>query len=395
SKCTIKNPQNVKTADIIIGIPSLNEADNIRFVVETVDKGLRKYYKKYKCVIINVDNNSPDGTGKVFMETKTVNPKIYVSTCNGVRGKGNNFLNLFNQVKELDAQAVTVVDADMQSITPEWVKAFLDPILNKKYDFVTPYYSRNEYDGTITNNIAYPLVYGLYGIDLRQPIGGDFSFSSRIVNSWIAKKWHKPTKQYGVDIFMTLEAIIGDYKICQVSLGQKIHKPSAPKLGPMFSQVVATILKQIIISKDKWMKTDKVVNIPMFGRKKSGHPQPMGVDYKSMKITSIFEYKINRDILKRALTPEIFGKIDDMYKEEEIDIGKTLWTKVLYDCVYAYDTTDLNMGLVEALRPLYFGRLISFIRRTLDMSHEESEEEIKEQAKRFWELRQYLIEKYK
>lgn len=114
-----------------------------------------------------------------------------------------------------------------------------------------------------------------------------------------------------------------------------------------------------------------------------------------MKITSIFEYKINREILKRTLTPEIFSKIDNMYKEEEIVIDKTLWTKVLYDCVYAYDTTDLNMGLVEALRSLYFGRLISFIKRTLDMSHEESEEEIKEQAKRFWELRQYLMEKYK
>lgn len=273
--CIVKNPQNIKTADIVVGIPSLNEADSIGFVVEMMNKGLKKYYKKHKCVIINVDNNSPDGTGNVFMKTKTANPKMYVSTCSGMRGKGNNFLNLFDQIKKLNARAVIVIDADMQSVTPEWVKNFLDPILNKKYDFVTPYYSRNEYDGTITNNITYPLIYGLYGIDLRQPIGGDFSFSSRIIESWTAKKWHKTTRQYGVDIFMTLEAIIGNYKICQVNLGQKIHKPSSPKLGPMFSQVVATIFKQIVTTKDKWMKTDKVMKIPMFGKNKLGHPQPM------------------------------------------------------------------------------------------------------------------------
>jgi len=114
-----------------------------------------------------------------------------------------------------------------------------------------------------------------------------------------------------------------------------------------------------------------------------------------MKVTSIFEYHINREILKRALSPKIFKKVDEMYESEEINIGKTLWAKILYDCIYVYDTTDLNMGMIEALRPLYFGRVISFIKRTLDMSHEESEEEIIEQAYRFWELRGYLLDKYK
>jgi hypothetical protein len=83
-----------------------------------------------------------------------------------------------------------------------------------------------------------------------------------------------------------------------------------------------------------------------------------------------------------------------MFREEEIFVGKTLWTKIIYDCLYAYETTDLNMGLIEAIKPLYFGRVISFIRKTLDMSHEDSEEEIRDQARRFWELRSYFLEKY-
>lgn len=391
----VKNPSKIKQADIVVGIPSLNEADNIFFVAEQIDKGLRKYYPKHKSVIINVDNDSSDGTRDVFLKTKTKAAKIYVSTPKGVRGKGNNFLNLFEWAKKLDAKAVMVVDADLESIKPEWVKSFLEPILSGEYEYVTPSYTRNEYDGTITNNLTYPIIRGLYGMDLRQPIGGDFAFAPRLMDIWTSETWHKTTRQYGVDIFMTMGAILGKAKICQVKLGEKIHKPSAPKLGPMFSQVIATLLKGVIASKDQWMEKGVSQKVPVLGDKKMGKPQPLSVDYKSMKVAALFEYKTNRDILKRALTPEVFKKVDEMFKKEGIDFGKTLWTKVIYDSIYAYDTTDLNSGLIEALKPLYFGRVISFIKFTLDLSYEESEAEIREQAQRFWDLRSYLLAKYK
>ncbi|MFQ5729910.1 MAG: glycosyltransferase, partial [Waddliaceae bacterium] len=152
------NGKKIKSADLIVGIPSYNESDNIAFVAEQMSKGLRKYFSKYKSVIINVDNNSPDGTKKAFLDADTKVPKIYISTPPKTTGKGNNFHNLLNEVEALDAKAVVVVDADIKSVTPEWIKSFLDPVLNNKKDFITPMYSRHEYDGTITNNICYPLV---------------------------------------------------------------------------------------------------------------------------------------------------------------------------------------------------------------------------------------------
>ncbi len=219
-------------------------------------------------------------------------------------------------------------------------KNFSRAYFKKDYEYVTPYYARNEYDGTITNNIVFPLLQGLYGINLRQPIGGDFAFSEKLIDEWLEKKWHKTTKQYGIDIFMTLGAVLGKYKLCQVGVGEKIHKPSAPKLGPMFSQVVATMFKNILSTKEEWQKQDKEKRVSLLGKKKLGNPQPLGVDYKSMRVTSIFEYKMNRDVLKRALSSEVFEKIDAMYEKEHIFIGKTLWAKIIYDAIYAYDTTD-------------------------------------------------------
>ena len=390
----IVNPNKIRKVDLIVGIPSLNEADNISFVVKQVDKGLAKNFPKHKSVIINLDNDSPDGTRDVFLNTKTKTPKIYISTPPGIRGKGNNFFNLFNYVEKLKAEAVVVVDADLESITPDWIYNFLTPILDG-YDYTTPYYARSEYDGSITNHICYPLLYGLYGYNVRQPIGGDFSFSHKLAKHWLKKKWHKTTKKYGIDIFMTMNAVQGGFKIAQVGLGAKIHKPSAPKLGPMFSQVVNTLFKNIIANKKEWLHLDQKKDVPYFGEHELGKPQTVSVDYKGMKATAIFDFNTNEDMLDKALSGKVFNKLKKMYKKGDLHINDELWCKAVYDAIFAYDRTDMNTGLIEALKPLYFGRFVSFFKSTLEKPFEICEKDINKQANIFWQNRDYLINKYK
>ncbi|MCK4297027.1 MAG: glycosyl transferase, partial [Candidatus Marinimicrobia bacterium] len=174
------NPHNVTSAEIVVGLASYQEADSIAYPTQQLSRGLKKYYRDKTSVIINCDNHSPDGTEEVFLGTVTEVPKIYITTPPGILGKGYNFENIFRKMLELDAEVLVCVDADLMSITPEWVKYFIDPILND-YDFVNPLYSRHKYDGTITNNICYPLIYGLFCHNVRQPIGGDFSMSERFV----------------------------------------------------------------------------------------------------------------------------------------------------------------------------------------------------------------------
>jgi len=231
-------PSKIKKADVIIGIPSYNEADTIRFVTKQVDLGLKKYFPHSKNVIVNADNNSPDNTKKVFLETKTTTPKIYISTPPRIIGKGNNFHNLFNTAVRMDGKIIIVVDADLKSITPEWIKKLGRPI-ERGYHFILPLYNRNEYDGSITNHICYPLVYGLLGENARQPIGGEFSFSRIFIDHVLQQNWTRGIKNYGIDIFLSLNAIFGGFKTAQVDLQNKIHKPSAPKLGPFVLFILA------------------------------------------------------------------------------------------------------------------------------------------------------------
>ncbi len=111
----IVNPEKVSSAEIVVGIPSYNEADTIPIPVDIVSKGLSEYYADKSSAIVNVDNHSPDGTREVFLNTPTKVPKIYVSTPEGVKGKGNNIRNLFEVAVELRAKAILMIDADLDA----------------------------------------------------------------------------------------------------------------------------------------------------------------------------------------------------------------------------------------------------------------------------------------
>src|SRR3989338_2533797 len=65
-----------KKLDIIVGIPTYNEADSISNTVQRIDRGLSRYFPEHKALIINIDSQSSDGTSRVFDEIKTETDKM-------------------------------------------------------------------------------------------------------------------------------------------------------------------------------------------------------------------------------------------------------------------------------------------------------------------------------
>ncbi len=55
----------IGAADILVGIPSFNNAKTIRHVVKAVQAGFAKYFPDKKCVLVNSDGGSTDGTMEV------------------------------------------------------------------------------------------------------------------------------------------------------------------------------------------------------------------------------------------------------------------------------------------------------------------------------------------
>jgi len=387
----IINPEKIKKADLVIGIPSYNEAKNIGFVTTKVAFGLKKYFSSKESVIINVDNHSSDGTKEVFFKAKADIPRIYISTPKDIKGKGYNFYNLFLAMKKLKAKVGVVVDADLRSIKPIWIKKLAGPIFSG-FEYVLPFYFRREDDAIITNHLVYPLIYGLLGWNVRQPIGGEFAFSSRLVDIWLTQKWTQSTKKFGIDIFMTLNALFNKTKICQVNLGIKIHKPSAPSLDPMFEQVAGTLF-EILSTSPLERRIVKIKKAPLFGKSTFSLPD-IKPNYKNLENIFLTKFNIYQKLFRKYLNKEVYKKLETMYQKRKVDIDLGLWTKIVYDFLYVFSLTK-KLAIVKSLKYLYFGRAASFFKRTVDFTPIQSEKEVLKQAKYFFEKRDYFFNKNK
>lgn len=397
------NPLGIKSAEVVVCIPSYNEAPNIAFPLLKADEGLCEYFKGAKAVIINCDNDSQDGTKEVFLGTETEVPKIYLSTPPGVKGKGNNLKNLFKKVLDLKAEVIMVVDADLKSITPQWINRLGEP-LTRDFGFVTPLYVRHKYDGTITNAIAYPLTRALYGRRVRQPIGGDFGFSGRLAEIYLgANTWDEAVSQFGIDIWMTTVAMNKGIPICQAFMGRpKIHKAKDPgtELSLMFRQAVGTIFRMMIKTAPFWksVKWSKPTAIFGFGLGEVEMPPTVEVNGHMLHHRFIEGFEVYLKLWHQALSAEVVRKLMEIrdLDNARFDFPTLVWIRVLYDLAVAFQKTppEKTDALLDSLIPLYFGKTLSFVKKTERMSIQEAEEVVENEASLFEESKPYLVENW-
>ena len=396
---TAKRIEEIDGADILVGIPCYNNENTLAHVIQMVTHGLAKHYKNKRSVIHIADGGSTDDTREVAKEfqIKPWQEKI-VSIYRGPGGKGTALRSIFETAERLHVHACAVVDSDLRSITSDWILYLLDPVLSKGYQFVAPVYLRHKYDGTITNNIVYNLTRALYGIRIRQPIGGDFAFSRDVAQFYIDQDvWDTDVARYGIDIWMTTNAVTQGFRICQSNLGVKIHDAKDPgqHLGPMFRQVIWTLFSLMENYEEYWKKVRGSESLESFGYEGAIEPEPVQVDADSM----IERFKIGFQQFS-SLWKDIFSEtcFKEIQKAAEMDgkafhLSTDAWVRILYELAATFHLWTANrLKLVELVTPLYYARVASFVKQSWDMSSQEAENLVEEQAVKFEKHKDYLIE---
>ena len=318
-------------ADLMVGIPSFKNAATIGYVARAAQAGLVQYFPDLRPVLANADAGSPDGTQRVVVETEPpdyierillVRPRnrlqrisLTYPPVDGVGGKGAALLTIFRIAHALDVDALVVVDSDLRSIVPEWIELLAGPILKGGFDFVAPLYSRYKWDGTITNTVTYPLTRALYGLRIRQPIGGDFGVSGDLIAHYLTQDdWTPDVSRFGIDIWMTTTAIAGGFAVCQTRLGAKVHDPKDPgaDLGPMFSQVVTTLLRLTARHAERWVSVQGSHDVPAYGFERVIDPPPLSVDVRRL----LDEFGRGRHTMgeawSQALDPETLALVEQL-----------------------------------------------------------------------------------
>ncbi len=393
--------EKIGSAEMVIGIPCFNNDATIAHVIDMASEGAAEFYADRKVVLIISDGGSTDDTREVAQE-KTVHPFLekLVTIYRGLPGKGSALRMIFEASAFLRAPVTVLFDADLRSITPGWVKNLADPVLSHGHDFVAPVYSRYKYDATITNNIAYNLTRALFGKRVRQPIGGDFALSEKMVDYYHSSEpdiWMTDVARFGIDIWMTLTAVLNDVSVAQSYLGVKIHDAKDPveNLGPMFRQVVFPLFQLIERYYPKWRGIEGSRAIPTYGESQIQEPEAFSVDLVGM-ITNFREgFKNFASLWREVVNPAAFSVLERLAApgpESEFHMPCEDWAHVVYDFLVTFRRWGTHREkLVEIMRPLYYARVASFINETKDMNTEQAEGVIDRQAAVFEGLKPYLL----
>jgi glycosyltransferase involved in cell wall biosynthesis len=403
----------IGSADIVVGIPSFNNAKTIGHVVRAIQAGLAKYFPSFRAVIVNSDGGSSDGTMDVVHKTSVedfnailfhhrVEPVSKIAfPYAGIPGKGSAFRSIFEIARALDAKACAVVDSDLRSITPEWVELLLKPVLEGGFDYVAPLYHRHKFDGTITNSIVYPLTRALYGRRVRQPIGGDFGFSGELARFYLTQDvWESDVARFGIDIWMTTTAIANGFKVAQSFLGAKIHDAKDPgaDLSSMLYQVVSATFELMESHGEVWMPIRGSGPVMTFGFEYTVGLEHVNVN--TARMLNLFREGLNnlRDIWLGILGAGDFREVERLgsLSDSEFCFPIGLWTRVIYDYAIAFHQRKLPAEhLIKSLTPLYLGKTASFILLAQDMEGAEAEAEIEKLCLEFENNKGYLATSWK
>ena len=398
---TAERVRELGGAELVVGIPSYNNASTIGHVVRAAAAGLAKHFPGRRAVIVNSDGGSRDGTPDAVARTELGSPQAILAShplgpvhkiltpYHGVPGKGSALRTIFAIAERLGARACAVVDSDLRSITPQWIELLLGPVVEHDFDYVAPLYLRHKFDGTITNSIVYPLTRSLYGREVRQPIGGEFGFSGRLASHYLRQPvWETDVARFGIDIWMTTTALADGFRVCQSFLGAKIHDAKDPgaDLAAMLVQVVSAVFDLMGTYRDRWAAVESAEDVPLFGFPHGVGLEPVGVNVGRM--VGIFAQGVRDlgEVWGRALEGPTLDEVAALAEAGERDFRfpDPLWVRVVHDFAIAYHRRSLpREQLLRSLVPLYLGRTASFVLQNEHGGSEEVEGAIRALAEEF------------
>lgn len=207
---------------LAIAIPTYNEKENIEKLVDSIREVLLNI--SIDTTIIVIDDNSPDGTGKIvdkltnkFSKTPF---KVTVIHRPGKQGLATAYIQAFKKAVEEKFDFILTMDADF-SHQPKYISQFLEEI--KSYDLVIG--SRNIKGGKVENwSILRKFISkggSLYsriilGINVKDFTGGYNMYRRKVLEKTSLDQIR--SKGYSFAIEMKYRIVKNGFKFCEIPI---------------------------------------------------------------------------------------------------------------------------------------------------------------------------------
>jgi hypothetical protein len=403
---------NVGEVDILVGLPTHNNAKTVGSIVHTIRTGILRDFPRERAVIINADGGSRDGTPELVtgISIDDVRPASNLHALRTLHSISTTYASnpesgvalrtILAAAELLRAKACIVMSPESANLQPEWISNLLRPIYRDGFDLVSPTYRRHKFDGLLMTNLLYPMVRALYGVRIREAYMPEFGFSSRLGSQFLGQNgWNDGNTGIGVELRFTLAAITGGYRICQSFLGEKDHiERRAADLVPTLRQTVGTLFSALESDFPIWSAVAGSQPIPTTGSEQELLLDPIRVNRKRLRemfSTGVAELE---SVFQSILSPSTLAELQRIARlgEQEFHYPAELWVRTVYEFAASYQKSVISRDhIVQALAPLFRGRVFTFLIENRNACANDVENNIEGLCLEFERLKPYLVQMWK
>jgi hypothetical protein len=410
----LRQLMSVGEVDLLVGVLSHNSAETKRTAARLIEHSLQVNFVRQRMAIISVDGGSTEdaagdsagaenffknGPSKGLSSLRTIHR--ITAGFSSAPSAGLALRTILSSSDLLRAKACAVVSPATASTAPDWIANLLRPALRDNYDFVAPMYSRHKFQGLLARNLLYPMTRALFGRRIRELYSDEWAFSSKLGSFCLNQEvWNEEPVRSRPEAWMGISAMTSDFRCCQVFLGEK-PQPSAGSgldIVEALRQTVGSLFWCMETRQNEWQNRNGSEPVPTFGPDHAVTTEASDLDLAPMFEMFKSGVKQLEPVLNSILSPETHASMQAISQldQQAFRFGTDLWVKVLYDFAASYHHSVINRDhLVQALVPLYRGKICSFLIEHANSSTAEMEADSENLCEEFERQKPYLVEKWK
>ncbi len=395
--------------ELAVGVLTYNNAATVPAVVEAIRGGLEKHLTGTPAVLIDADAGSSDATverladsGLPFVGAQHEAPAAQLGAVpfHGVPGRGAALRLAVGVARRLGVRALLVLEADVTSVTGEWIERLARPVLEHGADLVMPVHARHRYDGTITNLVLAPLVGALFGRRLHQPLSGPRALSARLLERLTAAPRWPESGRSTTDLWIAGTAIADGLSVHEARLGRWRVESSTRTvdLPTMVAQTLGAVFALMDEHEDLWLQTASGPPIPADGPPMVPSDEPVSIDVERMVGAFTRGLRDLGTIWEHVMAPDTFGDVLSLAADdvERFRFPDDLWARVVYDFALGHHWSVVYRDhLLRSLVPLYLGRTAAFVLATRRRDAAAVEGALDAVAAAFEREKPYLVDRWR
>ncbi len=410
---------NVGEVDILVGLPTHNNAKTLEPVLQAIQAGILKCFPRERAVIINADGGSQDGTPELVVgasiddlrkddlrDEPRKGSKVYaLRTFPSISTRyarspepGTALRTILAAADLLRARACVVISPDSTTIEPDWVQRLVRPVYNDDFDLVSPVYRRQKFEGVLMRNLLYPMTRAIYGYGIREPYASEFAISGRLATDFLAKEiWSDEWSRSGPEICLTVTALTGKYRVCQSFLGEKTPDRSGGDLVEAMRRTVGALFWSLDSNFPIWSTIAGSQPVSTVGAPSQAEDmaEPVRVNRKRLQqmfATGVAELE---PVFQSILSASTLAELQRIAALEagEFHYPADVWAKTVFEFAASYHKSVISRDhIVQALVPLYRGRTLSFLLENREAPEGDIEKNVESLCGEFERSKPYLLE---